>query len=299
MDTAPTTAGLGGRAGSPAGKGRSASQGVGPRGVRPRVREVWAPTGPGTAWPGAAPERVPRASPLSGRWALLGAWLTLPHLKEFPANSCYSGGVVGLPARPQDPQSSGGLGALCGPEPEWRRRQAPSSSTSPRDTRDSRVPNPAVSAGAPRQHLPIFSSSALVGGGASQHPTIASGPLTENVLDLGSELQGRPEATPPLLGAAGQALDRASGSSHPLSRPIPTCPLPAPCPVPVSPPCCLPCPYVSPAPILSPHVPSLPSILSPLPLPFPTYPPTLHPTPIGVLLGQARPQCPPGSHCPR
>lgn len=87
------------------------------------MREVQAPTRPRTTWPEAAPERVPQVSPLSGRWALLGALLTLPHLKEFPANSCYSGGVAGLPARPQDPQSSGGLGAPCGPEPEWRCRQ--------------------------------------------------------------------------------------------------------------------------------------------------------------------------------
>lgn len=106
-------------------------------------------------------------------------------------------------------------------------------------------------------------------------------------------MQGRPGATPLLLGAAGQALDRASRSSHPWPRPIPTCPLP----VPVLSPCPLPAAY----PVLTcPLSPSCPHVSCPcLPsCPFcPYLSPHVPPTP-RVLLGQVRPQCPPGSHCP-
>lgn len=191
------------------------------------------------------------------------------------------GGCCGAAGEAPGPPELGWAGGTVRPRAGVEVQTTPSSSTFACDTRDCRVPNPAVPAGAPRPHLPTFSSSSLVGEGCFSTPPNPCGPLTENALDLGSELQGRPGATPLLLGAAGQALDRASRSSHPRSRPIPTCPLPAPCPVPVSPPCCLPCPY-----------------MSPCPRPVPTCPvPAFHPVPSAPTFPHMSP--PPHPHlCP-
>lgn len=189
------------------------------------------------------------------------------------------GGCCGAAGEAPGPPELGWAGGTVRPRAGVEVQTTPSSSTFACDTRDCRVPNPAVPAGAPRPHLPTFSSSALVGGGVLlDTPQSLWSPHREcsrSGVRVTGETWGHTTASRCCWPSPGQGLQELTPSVTPNPH--------------VSPPCPLSCPCVpSLLPTLSLHV--------PCPRPVPTCPvPAFHPVPSAPTFPHMSPPTPPPS----